>query len=124
LLEGRGDEVPARALMLLEPAELAARAARIRAGIARLAGFRAEEVEATSQPGSGSAPGVFLPTRAVRVAHTRASAGTLARALRLGEPAVFARVQDDALLLDPRTLLPGDEARLLDAFGRLEATLR
>jgi hypothetical protein len=39
----------------------------------------------------------------------------LARALREAEPAVFVRVADDALLFDPRTLLPGDDELLLTA---------
>jgi L-seryl-tRNA(Ser) seleniumtransferase len=72
-----------------------------------------------SQPGSGAAPGVVLPTTVVRVRQTSRSAAALARALRLGDPPVFARVQEDALLLDPRTLLAGDEDRLLAAFARL-----
>ena len=68
-----------------------------------------------SQPGSGAAPGVFLPTWAVRLVHTRRKAAALAAELRRAEPPVFVRVQDDALLFDPRSLLPGDEERLVSA---------
>ena len=39
----------------------------------------------------------------------------LARALRWGDPAVFGRIQDDALLLDVRTLLTGDDERVVAA---------
>jgi hypothetical protein len=45
--------------------------------------------------------------------------GALARALRAGPVPVIARTLDDALLLDARTLLPGDEALVEAALGAL-----
>lgn len=119
LLAGRGGELPARRLMHLDEAELAASAARIAGEITGLDGFHAEAVPERSQPGSGSAPTIFLPTTAVRVTAKGESAERLAARLRAGEPPVFARIHEDALLLDPRALLPGDEERLLDAFRSL-----
>ncbi|HKX45715.1 MAG TPA: L-seryl-tRNA(Sec) selenium transferase, partial [Planctomycetota bacterium] len=71
------------------------------------------------QPGSGSAPDVFLDTWCVKVAVRGRTPDALAAALRAGDPPVFARITADAVHLDPRTLLPGDEARLVDAFRRL-----
>jgi L-seryl-tRNA(Ser) seleniumtransferase len=41
----------------------------------------------------------------------------LARALRLGEPPVVARVNEGRLLLDMRTVLPGQEAALEAALA-------
>jgi L-seryl-tRNA(Ser) seleniumtransferase len=73
-----------------------------------------------SQPGSGSVPGVMLPTWVVRVRREAFSAEGLAAVLRRGEPPVFARIQDDAVVLDPRTLLPGDEEWLIRAFEALK----
>jgi L-seryl-tRNA(Ser) seleniumtransferase len=57
----------------------------------------------------------------VRVRLEGLSAAALAARLRQGEPPVFARISEDALLLDPRTLLPGDEERLRTAFRALAA---
>ena len=72
-----------------------------------------------SQPGSGSAPDVFLDT----FVRARRAAGALREraraALRRGEPPVFARIQDGAVLLDPRTLLAGDLEHALEAFRQL-----
>ncbi|MEM8710911.1 MAG: L-seryl-tRNA(Sec) selenium transferase, partial [Planctomycetota bacterium] len=79
----------------------------------------AEPVDSESQPGSGSAPTVFLPTRAVRVDWEEHGAEELANRLRAGEPPVFVRVQDGSVFVDPRALLPGDEQRLLKAFALL-----
>ncbi|MCE9592816.1 MAG: L-seryl-tRNA(Sec) selenium transferase [Planctomycetes bacterium] len=119
LLEGRGDELPTRAMLCADPMRLADDAAQLARSLNTLRGFTAEPVASTSQPGSGSAPDVFLPTTAVRVRHAALAPNALARALRLGEPPVFARVHEDGLLLDPRTLLEGDAERLLAAFRAL-----
>ncbi|MCC7015320.1 MAG: L-seryl-tRNA(Sec) selenium transferase [Planctomycetes bacterium] len=112
-LAGRGDEIPSRAMLRASAAEMETRARELASRLASVADCAIEVVAEQSQPGSGSAPGVFLPTFALRVTHARASAAQLALALRRGEPPVFARVQDGAVLLDPRTLLAGD-AELLE----------
>lgn len=120
-LEGRGDELPARAMLQATAEQLRPLAERLAAALGQLPGCRAEVIPERSQPGSGSAPGVFLPTCAVRLTHSSLAAGHFARELRRAEPPVFARVQDDALLLDPRTLLPGDEPLLVSAVRAVVA---
>lgn len=114
-LSGRGDEIPARRMLRATRAELEPRANALAQRLAALPGVRAQSLPAQSQPGSGSAPGVFLDTQAVRVTCERLSPARLAERLRLGEPPVFARVHEDALWLDPRTLRPQDEDALLAA---------
>ena len=118
LLAGRGDELPSRRMLLAQPEELAPSAGRIAEGLVAL-GFQTKVEDGQSQPGSGSAPGVFLAGPIVRVVDPSRSAATLAGALRALDPPVFARIHDDAVQLDPRTLLEGDEEALLEAFGRL-----
>ncbi len=122
-LAGRADEIPARSMLRASAEELRPAAERIARAIARVPGLSAEVVAERSQPGSGSAPGIFLPTFAVRVACARLSADELAARLRMSEPSVFARIHEGALLLDPRTLLPGDEQELIQAFERLGGAL-
>jgi L-seryl-tRNA(Ser) seleniumtransferase len=119
LLGGRGDELPARAQLLRPLGELEAAARRLAQALGRLPELRAEVLEDRTQPGSGTAPQVFVPSWSVAVEHRQLSPSRLAEALRLGEPCVFARVQADRLRLDLRTLLPGDEQRLVTAFARL-----
>ena len=118
LLAGRGDELPSRRMLLAQPEDIAPSASRIAEELTAL-GFRAEVEDGQSQPGSGSAPGVFLAGPIVRVVDPSRSAATLAGALRALDPPVFARVHDDAVHLDPRTLLEGDEEALVGAFGAL-----
>lgn len=57
-----------------------------------------------SAVGGGSFPGAVLPTTLVSVDPGELGAARLALLLRLGSPPVVARVADDRVLLDPRTL--------------------
>ena len=122
VLEGRGDEIPARAMMIAPLEELAERAGRVVAALEALPGFGARAVDTEAQPGSGSAPTVMLPSRGVAATHARLSPDELAARLRAGEPSVFARIADDRLMLDMRTLLPGDEQLLIEAFQVLASS--
>ncbi len=105
--------------MIAAPAEmLRERARRLAEGI-RTLGVEAEVIEGRSTVGGGSLPGETLPTflAALRVP----SADALARRLRLGDPAVVARIEEDRLLLDLRTIPPERDGDLLRA---LEQALR
>ncbi|MCC6798875.1 MAG: L-seryl-tRNA(Sec) selenium transferase, partial [Anaerolineae bacterium] len=76
-----------------------------------------EVVRAESTIGGGSLPGETLPTWAFspRVAQPNEAAARLRRA----DPPVIARVTDDRLLLDPRTVLPEQDDLLLAALKEL-----
>jgi L-seryl-tRNA(Ser) seleniumtransferase len=65
--------------------------------------------------GGGSLPGRTLPTTLVVLDVPEPDA--LAASLRAAERPVLARIQDDALVLDPRTVLPGEDEALLAALG-------
>lgn len=119
MLDGRAESIPSRALMLLPPEEVLHRARALAAELDALGGFQAEVRADASQPGSGSAPDVFLDTHVVVVRHAELSSDALASALRAGDPPVFARIHEDRLLLDPRTLLEGDAGRLVEACSAI-----
>jgi len=116
LLAGRGAELPVRRMLARGAEELEAVARELAARLGGIAGLAVTVEADASQPGSGSAPGVLLPTRVVRVRAAELSADELAARLRAAEPPVFARIQDGALLLDPRTLLEGDADAVVGAF--------
>lgn len=75
-------------------------------------------VESVACVGAGSAPGAELPSVAVRVEAAGTSESELASRLRRGTPAVVARVQDGAVLLDLRAVRPRELAPLLEALAR------
>jgi L-seryl-tRNA(Ser) seleniumtransferase len=66
--------------------------------------------------GGGSLPEEGVPTRVLAVAGDGAWLVEVARRLRLGEPPVVGRIEADALLLDPRTVDPRDDAALVAAL--------
>jgi L-seryl-tRNA(Ser) seleniumtransferase len=125
-LEGRGDEIPSRALLSKQPALLATEADALRDELQALPFFASgahslKTVPSTSQPGSGSAPGVELPTTCLCIqTDSIGSVDHLAERLRSSTPPVFVRISDDALWIDVRTLLTGDKERLIAAFATLE----
>ncbi len=68
-------------------------------------------LEGFSTVGGGSLPGETLPTCLLAL-HVKSPAKFAAR-LREADPPIITRVQDDLLLIDPRTVLPWQEENLL-----------
>ena len=82
--------------------------------------IRAEVIESESFIGGGAVPDHALPGRAVKLSRTDDTGGRWAEAvaakLRLQTPAVFGRIKEDAVLLEMRCLVDGDEKILSDAI--------
>ena len=66
---------------------------------------------AVSTVGGGSLPGSTLPTMVVAVEDGNLE--LLSNRLRRQSPPIITRIQDEGLLIDPRTVLPGQEPALL-----------
>jgi L-seryl-tRNA(Ser) seleniumtransferase len=81
---------------------------------ARLGAAAGGVVPTLATIGGGSLPGDTVPSFAVVVDTTRPDA--TARRLRVGEPAVVGRIEDDRLLVDLRTVDPVDEDVLVEAI--------
>ncbi len=89
----------------------------------------AADVEATvesgrSAIGGGSLPGETLPSRVLALSCHAAPGGPegVMRRLRQGAPPIVARIEDDRILLDPRTVLPEEEEEMLSALNAALAT--
>ncbi len=67
-------------------------------------------VDARSTVGGGSLPGQTLPTTALAI--TVEAVDGLADRLRHTDPPIIARIEDNRLLLDPRTVLPEQDETL------------
>lgn len=80
----------------------------------READIPAQVVSAFSTIGGGSLPGEVLPTRALALASVAPDA--LAASLRMGRPPVLARIVDDQVLFDPRTVAPEADTDLVGAI--------
>jgi L-seryl-tRNA(Ser) seleniumtransferase len=112
-------EVPTLSLIRRPIGDIDAQARRVADAIAAQSAGMAggvEVIDGFSQVGSGSLPGHDLPTRLVAIAAPHGDPEQLARQLRQGSPPVFARIAKGQLLIDPRTILPGEEPVLIEAI--------
>ena len=90
----------------------------LRAGAGKLAaaiGAGASVEEGSSEMGGGALPGVELPTALVAIRSETISAAEVAKRLRCRDMPVIARIQDDRVVLDVRTLLPGEDGIAAEA---------
>ena len=111
--------VPTLRMLARTCEDIAAQADRIAAALnEREVPAQVSVVDGASQMGSGSLPTQNLRTRLVALAPRGQSAATLARKLRQGKPSVVTRVKTDQVLIDPRTLLDGDETLLVEAVAQ------
>ena len=98
---------------MLAPAEAQVRASA--EAWAAAIGPSASVVEGRSTVGGGSLPDETLPTWLVALTPGHGGADALARRLRRAPVPVIARVADERVLLDPRTVLAEEEGDLLRA---------
>ena len=110
------EKIPVLRMLGESESSIAARARRLLKRLREIPGLDADIVDDVTYSGGGALPMVELPTKTIRVTAEGVSAGTLARRLRKAQPPVIARLADDRLVLDPRTMLPGDSTDLLSAF--------
>jgi L-seryl-tRNA(Ser) seleniumtransferase len=111
-------EVPVLRMLTLDPPELARRADRLASLCPPV--LRAALQPGESAVGGGSFPAAVLPTTLVALDAGALGPDGLALRLRVGDPAVVARVAGDRVLLDPRTLpeesFPAVAAALVEAL--------
>ncbi len=79
--------------------------------LAEIDGLRVGLVNSEARVGGGSQPGETLPSFAVKLTHDRIGATALANRLRNGAPPVLARVRDEAVVLDVRSLVCRSDAQ-------------
>ncbi len=120
---GRTRGLPVGQMLARQGKELRAQAEELAGRLQAAApSFRFEAGPGHSAVGGGAAPTVELPTWLVAVVHPRLPAAGLLTALRAGDPPIIARVSEERLLLDPRTLLSGEDDLIVAAFRRLAGT--
>ena len=121
-LRAAWDEIPAIRMIRATPQELKRRAENFIRELRPDLPLDEVEIEITdgaSLAGGGSTPSQSLPTKIIRIASARYSATKLEQRLR-GAPAgisVVARVEDDRLILDLRTVFPEQEPLLVKTLA-------
>jgi L-seryl-tRNA(Ser) seleniumtransferase len=118
---GAWDEIPALRMIRMTPEEIAERSERLLKAVQIAVAAADAEIalaESTSLVGGGSTPAQSLPTKVLRVASARHSATHLEKRLRRPEKGVpvIARIEDERLVIDLRTVFPEQEKLLEHAL--------
>jgi L-seryl-tRNA(Ser) seleniumtransferase len=121
-LRGAIDEVPALRMIRATAQELKRRAGNFLRELTPelpLGEVELEIVDGASLAGGGSTPTQSLPSKIIRIASARYSASQLEQRLRRAPVgiSVIARVEDDRLVLDLRTVFPEQEPLLLKTLA-------
>lgn len=107
------ERVPVWRMIATKPAEV-----KKRVGVwARDIGASVSLIESESTIGGGSLPGETLPTWALAIhcRHIDGGAEEMARRLRDSNSPVLGRIEYGRVLLDARTVLPGEDSALLES---------
>lgn len=108
-IEKAVENIPTLNMLLQKPETIKERARRIASGIKRhVKNAEVEVVSDKSKAGGGSLPEMEFPTYAVSIKPASISVNELEERLRKGTPPIVARIKDDALLLDARTVRSGE----------------
>ena len=113
------EKIPILRMLGESESSIAKRARCLQKRLREIPGVDADIVDDVTYSGGGALPMVEMSTKTIRVTADGVSAGTLARRLRQAQPPVVARLADDRLVLDPRTMLPADSEDLLSSFRQV-----
>ena len=104
-VEKAKEEIPVLQMLLQSPVEIQARAKKIAAELRKIAGgMNVSVIRDSSKAGGGSLPEVEFPTYAVCIKPVEVSVNEVEVRLRSGRPPVIARIREDSLILDARTI--------------------
>lgn len=116
------EAVPVLRMMRLSKTEIAQRAEAIVSSVesdTKSGPLKLELLDGESVIGGGAAPSAVLPTRLIALSHADLSADEINVRLRANAPPIVARVEDGRVLLDLRTVFPGQDADVVSALAFL-----
>ncbi len=117
------EEIPVLKMISMTNAELKKRtwdfAGELREKLGSNNDFRFEIIEGKSAIGGGSAPMVNPTTTLLALRHETISVSKLEQSLRMSNPPIIARILDDRLLFDLRTVSETEESELLSIISKI-----
>ena len=109
-------ELPTLKMLRRDSSEIAKQAKDMEQELKKIiSGVDVLTISGFSQMGSGSLPAQNLATMLVALKPEKISAESLAQKLRQHSTPIFTRIQNDQVLIDPRTLLIGDDKIVIEA---------
>lgn len=110
-------EVPTLQMLMRNSADIKRQAESIALQLQKkITGAEVTTIGGFSQMGSGSLPAQNLASTLVTIRPRKIAAESLAKQLRQYETPIFTRIQNDSVLIDPRTLLVGDDEIIIKAL--------
>jgi len=109
------NSIPTLRMMSLSKDEIGARADAVAIQV-QSGKLEAEVIDGESVIGGGAAPSSVLPTKLLALTAADLSADELSTRLRKSNPSIVARVEEDKVLLDFRTVFPEQDALISAAL--------
>ena len=119
LSDGAPDRLPVTRMINTSVKQLTTRARQIVARVTPHSRMTVTIAEGASAIGGGTTPGVTLPSVVLDVALDGTTPDTLEAKLRASEPPVVGRIEQDRVLLDLRTVAPGEDDTLVSVLTGL-----
>jgi len=114
-VKGEHDAIPAVRMMRLSKEEIGTRAEAVAKKL-QSSSLSVEVRDGESVVGGGAAPSAALPTRLLAITCEGVSAAEFSTRLRASDPPVIARVEDERVLLDLRTVFPEQDDAVAQAL--------
>ncbi|MDQ6766420.1 MAG: L-seryl-tRNA(Sec) selenium transferase [Candidatus Eremiobacteraeota bacterium] len=115
---GRLEEIPLFAMLKTPVDVLRSRADAIRHALrAKSAAVSVEPCATESATGGGTLPLERIPSSGIAITARSCAPDALAAALRRHQPPVIGRIEDAALVIDLRTVMPDEDQLLVDALA-------
>lgn len=121
LLGDPGRQVPVLRMLNSTPEELRERADRLARQLCQQLGqehVKARAVDVEDMVGGGAYPTYPIPGFGVEIEFRKVRLEDMARRLRQGRPALVTRRREERMLISVRTLMSGDEDRVVDLLAR------
>jgi L-seryl-tRNA(Ser) seleniumtransferase len=121
-LSGRAtEEIPALAALYMTEETIARRARAFVRRARSIGALSLKLMDGHSVVGGGSAPESHLPTMLIGITSPLMGADEIEKRLRRNCPPVIVRIVEDQIVLDLRTVTPGDEEDLMEALRSVTA---
>lgn len=115
------DMIPTLRMLTMTITEIETRASSLAEKLNQIGESRLDInlIERSSRAGGGSLPLLELPSRCLRIQIRGMSANALEKSMRSNDPPIIGRIEDNAFVMDPRTLAEDDLAVIQKALEKL-----
>jgi L-seryl-tRNA(Ser) seleniumtransferase len=113
-------EIPVLRMLSMTAEELAGRTREFAAKLSDVSVLSVEVMGGKSVVGGGAAPAVQPLTTLASILHRTLSASELEQALRSSKPPVIARIENEKVLIDLRTVTESEEEQLLEVLRKAQ----